>query len=58
MEKMEQLLSWCMEEHSKIRRELVEIELGRAHSDDAALKIQRLKKNLADIEIVLKRLRS
>ena len=49
----ESLLRWCKAEIEKLRNELAEIELSR---DQAKLdaEVRRIKKNLADLDIVLR----
>jgi hypothetical protein len=49
----ESLLRWCKAEIEKLRNELAGIELSRDHAKLDA-DVRRIKKNLADLDIVLR----
>jgi hypothetical protein len=53
MERVEQVLRWCSAEHQKLRRQLATLEL----SDATAAEISAIRKHLANLDFVLKRLR-
>ena len=46
------LLRWCLAEQEKLRNELAEIELSSDRAERAK-EVQRIAKNLADLEIVV-----
>jgi hypothetical protein len=57
MANMPKLLSWFLEEQAKLRSELAALESTSAAGDDRAQEL-RLHRKLADIDLVVKRLRA
>ena len=68
MTALEEFMRWCSKERTKLRRQLAEYESGKmrlrhrsvgaAWVDKTDQEIKRLKKNIADLDATLKRLRN
>jgi CheY-like chemotaxis protein len=52
---IEQVIRWCIDEHRKLEKELAALLVQPSGSDQT---IQRLRRNIADLEAVLSRLRN
>ncbi len=68
MTALEEFIQWCTRERAKLRRQLAEYESGKmrlrhrsvgaAWVDKTDQEIKRLRKNIADLDAALKRLKN